>query len=115
MVGFMRSVALALCVAALLSLSCSAGPADEQIVAQIDEQLANSPVLGGAVIDVTSRDGVVTLSGVVASEEQRTHAESVAWGVEGVQTVESRLEVASRAPAPAPDVAAPPAAPQAPM
>jgi osmotically-inducible protein OsmY len=65
------------------------------------------------VIDVTSRDGVVTLSGVVASEEQRTHAESVAWGVEGVQTVESRLEVTSRAPAP--DVAAPPPAPQPPM
>ena len=114
MPGFMRSAGLALCIVALLSVSCGSGPSDDQIVARIDQELANSPLLGGAKIDVTSRDGVVTLSGVVTSEEQRTRAESVAWGVEGVESVESRIEVASRAPAPAPDVAAPPPAPQPP-
>jgi osmotically-inducible protein OsmY len=114
----MRSTTWVVCIAALLSLSngCGGGPSDEQIVAEIDRQLVNSPMLGGAEIDVSSRGGVVTLSGVVASEEQRAHAESLASGVEGVDSVESQLEVASVAPVPPPDVAAPPPeAPQPPM
>ena len=116
MLRSMRSATRVVCIAGLLSLSsgCGGGLSDEQIVAEIDRQLVNSPMLGGADIDVSSRGGVVTLSGVVASEEQRARAESLASGVEGVDSVESQLEVASVAPAP--DVAAPPPeAPQPPM
>lgn len=104
----MQSAALVVCVAALLSGACGTARSDETIAGEIDQQLANSPVLGGAEIDVTARGGIVTLSGVVSSEEQRAHAESLARGVEGVESVESRLEVASAPSAAPPAVVAPP-------
>jgi len=113
----MRSTAFVVFVAVLLGSACGAGRSDERIVTDIDRQIASSPVLGGAEIDVTARDGVVTLSGVVSNEEQRARIESLAWGVDGVESVESRIEVASNAPAEPPAVAAPPPpeAPEAPM
>lgn len=108
MLRHVRSVTLAVCVVAASHGACSAGPSDEQIAAQIEQQLANSPLLGDAEIDVMVRSGVVTLSGVVSSEEQRTRAESLARSVEGVDSVHTRLEIASSPPPSPPAVAAPP-------
>jgi hypothetical protein len=88
--------------AALLGLACGSAPSDREIAAQVDQELANSPVLGETQIGVSSREGVVTLVGVVTSEEQANQAERLAWSVEGVDGVESRLEVS------APEAAAPP-------
>jgi hypothetical protein len=106
----MRTAACAIFLFALLA--CGSERSDETITAEISQQLANSPVLGGTQLDVTSRGGVVTLSGVVSNQEQRARAESLAWGVEGVESVESRIEISSSAP---PAVAAPPpAAPEPP-
>ena len=44
-------------------------------------------------IEVSSRDGVVTLSGRVATDEQRRLAELISRGVEGVSEVINDLEV----------------------
>ena len=94
---------------ALLAGACGSPRADGEIAVKVDQEIENSPVLGGAQIDVAARDGVVTLSGVVASEEQALRAEKLAWSVEGVDGVESRLVVSG--PAETPPVAAPPPAP----
>ncbi|MFO8082847.1 MAG: BON domain-containing protein [Desulfobacterales bacterium] len=44
-------------------------------------------------IDVTVKDGTVTLSGVVENDIQKELAEEIAWGVEGVQKVENNISV----------------------
>lgn len=51
-------------------------------------------LLGG--IDVGTDGGVVTLSGSVSSEDQRTLAELITRGVEGVDEVVNNLEVVPR-------------------
>lgn len=81
------------CAAALLTLACGEQPSDVEIAAKIDQEISNNPVLGETEIGVASRDGVVTLSGFVASEEQAARVERLAWSVEGVDAVESLLEV----------------------
>jgi hypothetical protein len=86
-VGFARAAMLA-------AVACGNPQMDGQIAVQVDQEIANSPVLGDAQIHVAARDGVVTLTGVVASDEQVMSAERLAWSVEGVEGVESRLEVA---------------------
>jgi hyperosmotically inducible periplasmic protein len=48
-------------------------------------------------INVDSRDGIVTLFGMVPSQESKTAAAEIAHGVSGVQRVENRLEVVSSA------------------
>ena len=46
-------------------------------------------------IDVDTKQGVVMLTGTVDSEAQRTRAEDVARSVQGVQSVDNQLTVAS--------------------
>ena len=103
-VGFARASALA-------AIACGNPQMDGQITVQVDQEIANSPVLGDAQIDVAARDGVVTLTGVVSSDEQALNAERLAWSVEGVEGVESRLEVSlpEQRTEPPPVGAAPPA------
>ncbi len=48
-------------------------------------------------INVDTRDGVVTLFGIVPSKETKTFAEADARGVDGVKRVADELEVVSRA------------------
>jgi osmotically-inducible protein OsmY len=74
--------------------ACGDTRADREIAVKVDRELSNSPVLGNAQIDVAARDGVVTLTGVAATEEQAKSAEQLAWSVEGVEAVESRIRVA---------------------
>lgn len=88
-----RLVLVAACALALLASGCADPGADREIAEKVGQEIETSPVLGGARIDVAARDGVVTLSGAVESEEQASHAEKLAWSVEGVEAVDSRLEV----------------------
>ena len=81
------------CAAALAAHGCGNPQMDGEIAGKVGQEIASSPVLGGTQIDVAARDGVVTLTGVVASDEQAQNAEKLAWSVEGVDAVESRLEV----------------------
>ena len=102
-----RFVTRLACAFALLSGGCGNPQLDGEIAVKVDREIENSPVLGGTQIDVAARDGVVMLDGVVASEEQVKNAERLAWSVEGVDGVESRLRVSP--PAELPPVGAPPA------
>ena len=103
-----RFVRLAACALALAAAGCADPRTDREIADAVDHEIEQSPVLGGARIDVAARDGVVTLSGAVESQGQASHAEQLAWSVEGVEAVDSRLEVRS-AGAPPPVGTAPPA------
>ena len=47
-----------------------------------------------STITVDVDNDVVTLNGTVATNEQRTKAEQVAKGIEGVKTVNDKLKVA---------------------
>lgn len=117
--GPLRLVAAALCVAVSLSAHAQSG-SDASAVSgtQPGTQRATPPVaassgadralavnvrhalkaarkqgLKSSFIRVRARDGVVTLSGVVASESQIGLAASVAQGVNGVQSVTTKLVI----------------------
>ena len=74
-------------------VACADSRADRELAVKVDQELANSPVLGNTQIDVAAEGGVVTLVGVASTEEQVKSAEQLAWSVEGVEAVESRIRV----------------------
>ncbi len=55
--------------------------------------LATTDDLRDSTINVDVENGVVTLSGTVATQAQKTKAEQVAKGVEGVKSVKNKLTV----------------------
>ena len=84
---------LSIALGLLAGVACADTEADRELAVKVDQELANSPVLGDAQIDVAARGGVVTLVGVATTEEQVKSAEQLAWSVEGVEAVESRIRV----------------------
>jgi hyperosmotically inducible protein len=67
--------------------------ADENITKQIKKSLSEDSIVSGAEIDVATSDGVVHLSGTVASQEQADRAIEIASEVDGVKSVKSDLVV----------------------
>src|SRR6185436_14709221 len=57
----------------------------------IKANLLDDPVVKGLRIDVDTREGVVYLTGNVASENEKTQAIRVAKGTEGVREVQANL------------------------
>jgi BON domain len=109
-----------------LTLACSkvqpttansdSASADSQVTSGIQAKLYADPSIQSKQILVDSQKGVVTLSGTVASEAERTQAAATASTVDGVKTVVNNLVVNSGAaippqnePAPAPVQASAPA------
>ncbi len=66
---------------------------NQTISDKIDLELAGDPAVPAHRIDVTTRDGIVTLSGTVPNLLARSRAASVAETVKGVRAVVNRLEV----------------------
>lgn len=66
---------------------------DARITAEIESRYFRDTELNGRAIDVTTRDGHVTLTGTVASEDQRQRAVSTARSIAGDTHVEDRLRV----------------------
>jgi osmotically-inducible protein OsmY len=66
---------------------------DAGIVAEINARLAASPVTSALNVSVDAMDGVVTLTGVVRSNESRLEAERIARTTSGVTRVISRIRV----------------------
>jgi osmotically-inducible protein OsmY len=67
--------------------------ADAGITAGVKTALATDPQLSALKIDVTTRDGVVSLEGPAPDEKARERAESLAAAPEGVVRVDNRLVV----------------------
>ncbi|HEY5163200.1 MAG TPA: BON domain-containing protein [Terriglobales bacterium] len=106
---------LALCLALSLAVACSKGASDAQISGQVQTRIASDGNIQSKQISVQSANGVVTLSGNVATEMERTSAANDAATVSGVKTVINNLQVQPlsaqaipAAPAPAPTPIEPP-------
>jgi hyperosmotically inducible periplasmic protein len=67
--------------------------ADAALTARVKARLIAATDLNGIRIHVSSRDGQVTLSGTVSSEENRLEAEKIARHTDGVVEVDNHLEV----------------------
>jgi hyperosmotically inducible protein len=67
---------------------------DSWVTMKVHSQFVPDDALEGSDIDVTTRAGVVTLTGTVATEAGRTRAVAIAKGTDGVKTVTDRLKVA---------------------
>lgn len=64
-----------------------------ELIARIKTALLNDPYVGMRRIDVQALDGDITLTGRVASTEERDRAIEITRGVEGVRSVRSEIEV----------------------
>lgn len=71
----------------------SAQDADEKISAAVRAELEADRSLAGTVIRVSTLAGVVTLEGSVASYSERSQAEALAAGIQGVRGIDNRIKV----------------------
>ena len=98
-----------LLVAALaVGVGCSKTPDDGQVTQQIQSKMNADSGLQGKPVTVQTSAGVVTLSGTVDNDNQRTAAARYASEVPGVKQVVNNLQVGSAAPAQQSAEAAPP-------
>ena len=96
---------LVLLLALGMTLACNRAPNDAQIANQVQSRITADSNIQNKQIGVQSANGVVTLSGTVASELERSAAANDAAQVSGVKTVVNDLQVSQSAmapPAPAP-------------
>jgi hyperosmotically inducible protein len=66
---------------------------DDFISDSIREKLSGDVVVKGARIDVDVKNGVVTLTGQVATEKQKNKAEGLAKKVKGVKSVINKIQI----------------------
>lgn len=76
--------------------SDEARAADERISTSVRSMLAGEADLQQANIEVATRDGIVTLKGLVADYGARSQAELLAASVRGVRGINNRLAVSAQ-------------------
>jgi osmotically-inducible protein OsmY len=62
---------------------------DSLITAKVKASFAADPQVSALAIDVDTANGIVSLTGVVGSEQERQRAIQLARGIEGVKQVEA--------------------------
>jgi hypothetical protein len=72
--------------------------ADERVYADVCEALTDDAQVDATNIEVTVTEGEVTLSGHVASRDEKRRAEDVADRIAGVRDIHNRLKVQSAIP-----------------
>ena len=82
------------------SLACTKTPDDSQLTSQIQSRINEDSGLQGKPITVETSGGVVTLSGTVDNEAQRTAAARYASAIPGIKQVVNNLQTTAAAPAP---------------
>lgn len=99
-----------------VGVACTKAPDDGQMTTQIQSRLSQDSGLQGKQIAVQTSNGVVTLSGTVDNDAQRTAASRYASEIPGVKQVVNNLQIMSAAAPPpaAPDDATPPPQPAKP-
>jgi hypothetical protein len=75
-----------------VGLACTKAPADEQVTEQIQSKFSQDSGLQGKPITVQTSGGVVTLSGTVENEAQRTAAARYASEIPGIRQVVNNLQ-----------------------
>jgi len=68
---------------------------DTAITTKVKAKIIDSEVLDGMDIDVTTKEGVVMLEGVVTTTEMRELAGKLAMGVDGVKSVQNEIVLKS--------------------
>jgi hypothetical protein len=84
----------------LIGIACTKPADDSQITSQTQSKLNEDSGLQGKAITVQTSGGVVTLSGTVDNEAERTAASRYASGIPGVKQVVNNLQVSQAAPVP---------------
>ena len=97
-----RNLLLTLAACAVLALGLGACSSTQSASTQVDDaaltaavksKLVADPEINPFNIDVDSNDGVVTLTGRVATQAAKNEAGQIAGSTEGVVRVDNRLEV----------------------
>jgi hyperosmotically inducible protein len=91
----MYRVTLMMAAVALLAISVPvhASTMDDRIESTARDSYVFKTYLKGDDIKIQSRDGVVTLTGIVSEEYHKSLAQETVAGLPGVETVDNRLEV----------------------
>ena len=69
---------------------------DDIINDRVKLKLAQDTVVKGGGLGIDVKNGVVTLTGKVESEKQKQKAERLAKKVEGVKSVDNKIQVAQK-------------------
>jgi len=88
-----RALSVLLVLALVLPLLAQGTPSDNKIYDAVRQRLANDEEVRGAGLDVTVKDGVVTLKGTVHDEKTREKAEKITKKVKGVTSVVNELKI----------------------
>jgi len=89
-----RAISLLLVLALVVPMLLAQGtPADDKLYDAIRTKLANDPDVRGAGIDVTVKNGAVTLKGKVHDDKAKDKATKVAKSVKGVVSVDNQLKL----------------------
>jgi BON domain len=108
-----RSAISVLFLSAILAVACNKAN-DDTITTQIQAKMYSEPLLKSASVNVSSKGGIVTLTGVVPDDAARLAAETIASKTNGVKQVIDSTTMAPPAPAPVAEATPPPAPEPAP-
>ena len=92
-----RLIALLLSVTLAISMlfAQQKGVSDDAISDDVRQRLASNADVRGAALDVTVKDGIVTIKGRVHTEKGRKKATDIAKKVKGVVNVDNKLKLYS--------------------
>jgi osmotically-inducible protein OsmY len=83
---------IAVCLAALLG-ACKKGPDDAALTTGVKSQLTSQSPALASMVNVETKDGVVTLTGTVDNDAAKSQAEQAAKSVADVKSVVNNLTV----------------------
>jgi hypothetical protein len=106
-----RSLLSVLAIAVLLAVACNK-PNDDAITTQIKARMFSEPLLKSASVNVTSKDGIVTLTGEAPDDAARLAAQTIASKTSGVKQVIDSIAIAPPPPAAAAESTPPPPTPK---
>lgn len=66
---------------------------DDEIYDSVKRRLAGDPEVKGGALEVTVKDGVVTITGIVRTDRAKAKADKVVGRVKGVSKVVNELKV----------------------
>lgn len=91
----MRALAMVLliCLTVLSAAAFQQASSDDQIYDLVRRRLAGDPDVRGGALDITVKEGIVTLKGVVRSDKAKKKADKLARKVKGVKSVVNELAV----------------------
>src|SRR3974390_2704642 len=100
---FRRKHLVSLLSLAFVCLACNK-PSDDSITTSIKARMYSDSSLKSSSVDVSTKDGVVTLTGQVSDDAARLAAEQIATKTDGVKAIVDRTTMAPPPPAVAENV-----------